>query len=109
MRPLTEEEIADRKRKLHRDEWMSDSPVQTYYVSIANDEQYYGGFIGKARGGLDIVAQLHVMGLYPHGSGCSTVSHVIDDDAAENIPEDWYYRIITAGEASQLMKWLEES
>jgi hypothetical protein len=71
-----------------------------YYISIADNKAFWGGYIIKARGPTEAWCLMHSMNWYPKGSECGTQTTEIPD--ITKVPEDMRWRKLTQEDLNRL-------
>lgn len=78
--------------------------LKWFYISIANEEEFLGGYILQAFGPTHAWVTLHTLGWYPSGSDAGTETTLIPDSAVGTIPPSFMWRRLSEEEVLTLHK-----
>lgn len=101
--PLTPDEVKAKVNSLLLAELKHHQGLQWYYISVAIEGEFLGGYFIEARGKTEAWTWLHTLEWYPRGSNASTITiGPIDPAKMQNIPFTMRWRRLGKNEALTL-------
>ena len=76
--------------------------LKWFYISIANEKEFLGGYILQAFGPTHAWTTLHALGWYPRGSDAGTETTLVPDDVIDAMPPSTLWRKLSKEEVESL-------
>jgi hypothetical protein len=99
------EEVKKRRQAMLLED-VSKGTLSWWYISVANDDEFKGGFFLQARGPTEAWCLLHNLGWFPYNEGCDTQTYgpIPEDLIDEEAPAEFRWRKLTKEEVTNLGK-----
>jgi hypothetical protein len=78
----------------------SGAPLSWYYISVAGDEEFFGGYLIQARGETEAWVLFHGLGWYPTEVGASTMTTKVPDIG--KVPVSMRWRRLTKEDLAEI-------